>query len=526
MSRVQVEITGDDRSAARAFTKLEAKVQGLEAKLKLAGRAGERVGQKMDKTGKSIRSAFNPKALVGFLGVVGTGGTILAGLRLITAELRQQIELQERAKLAQITLSASRRNLLLNLVATSDADRLAVISSAGKISRQTGAPERFVTQALASAVSASGGNIKASTAAVTRAARLFAHEPETIGTFAGSLLDMSRVTGTPDAGVNAGLLAFAAGRSRVVDPRAQAQNIPGALIGITSQDATAAGAVALFAALSGGAADIQGRISGTGGIAFAEQLQKFLPGLPRQPPIPGIGPELAGPDIGQLAERIKFLQANQPAAREFLAGASFEKKVGGPLKELLTNPFSIIAQEFASNLRDIPGPEGLRRIAQDTLQSFNLDPLERGARAERAFKNISAQSLLGDLVGAEGDISRKGLIDVLKVTGLGAAASGFVRARFELRSRLGRRDAFGVAEGILTDRLSQLENPTITKSGRSFAGTFPREQTEDEGRNAELIRILITELAALRGATADLKDAAGRMRGGPTLVGPLIDEGS
>ena len=56
--QLATEFTGDDAKLLRALKRTEARVAGLEAKLKTTGKAGDTTGKKLDRAGQKGRQAF------------------------------------------------------------------------------------------------------------------------------------------------------------------------------------------------------------------------------------------------------------------------------------------------------------------------------------------------------------------------------------------------------------------------------------------------------------------------------------
>lgn len=73
---INVKITGDAQNATNAIAKMEAKVLGLEAKLKEVGKAGKKAGERTTKS-------FDAKKLLKFAGALVGVGSIAVGLRTV-----------------------------------------------------------------------------------------------------------------------------------------------------------------------------------------------------------------------------------------------------------------------------------------------------------------------------------------------------------------------------------------------------------------------------------------------------------
>lgn len=412
---VKVKFTGKPDELIRAQGKVIAKqAQMLKGQEKIA-RASQKVGKQvkgttgqLDKMGTT--GVASAKAIAGALGL--TGG-VLGLLRLITGELQKQKELREEAARTQITVSGARQALIRNLAGESAETIKATIASGEKIAADVKVPEQFIQQALASAVSASGGDIPAAISATRFSAKFLQEAPSQIDPFAGALLDLANVTGTKDAEVNAGLLIAVGKLSRVKDPAQQAKNIAPSLIGQSAFGSTVQGSAALFAALSTGAGDVEGAMSGTASIALAQQLRDFLP------------------EGGTTTERIRTLQADPEQARAFLEGSSIERKLQGPIERLLTDVTSKVAQQFTENLAAIPDQAGLAELARQTIRNRELDPLEANAALERGLASDIQQAELKNIEGGGGAIAREKSLKLLETTGAGLVERTIAKLAFK-----------------------------------------------------------------------------------------------
>lgn len=451
--------------------------------------------------GGALEKAFggNKARMLVSLGTAigGIGVSAAAVFKVIRDELAATQDRVDATVKRQISVGASRNVVIRNLPGASDALQRNVLLQNQRLVGSTGVSEVDINLARAEALSASGGDVSGSRAAVDIAAQFLPDQPGQIGAFAGSLLDLSKVTGTRNARVNLGLLTSVGGLSRVVDPSAQAQNIPSALIGAKSFGTSTQTGAALFGALSEGSADITGATSGTGLVALAQQLQelgdeqfagkKFIP-------------ELAG--TGSTLERIRLLQGNRDVARRFVANASFEKKVLGPITDLLLNRRSDTAKAFESKLSAIPDNAGLSRQADQVLASFRrnntLEPVAaRGRYLETALEQMQVTS-------GRPDYSREELENlraILQESGSSATASRFsvmLNGLRDGRSTVSAREV----EGILQRRIADLRDGTTTTNyigggtvgADSFAVPTTQPATDAEKRQADLLQGILDQL--------------------------------
>lgn len=127
---INVKITGDAQNATNAIAKMEAKVLGLEAKLKQTGKAGK-------KAGASVTKSFDATKLLKFAGALVGVSSIAVGLRTV---IRLFDDLKQKAKeAAELTLGAEPN--LKRLLQISGGDPLTFAGfkdTAAKLSRDAG----------------------------------------------------------------------------------------------------------------------------------------------------------------------------------------------------------------------------------------------------------------------------------------------------------------------------------------------------------------------------------------------------
>lgn len=274
---------------------------------------------------------------------------------------------------AQITVDQSRAVLRRNLGGASNEDIKKVQEAATSISDSTGVSESFINAGLASAISASGGNIEASIKAVTTAAKFSPDSPGDIGTVAGALLDLAKATGTDDANVNLGFLSAIGVQGRVVDLNQQAQNLSPGVIGTLAFGGNYRESGAALAALTNASADFSGASSSTAVIQLANQLEAFDKG----------NDTFDGKTIGG---RIAALQQNPELAQKFLADASFEQKSVGVIRQLLTDSTSTAAKEYQNSLAAIGSVDELRERGKRSVEVLDIENNAAAtARRERAI---------------------------------------------------------------------------------------------------------------------------------------------
>lgn len=339
--------------------------------------------------------------------------TMQTALQAITAELRSQQELRDKATQGQLSIGQSRADVIRNMPATADADIKQVLKQNQDLARALNIKEEIINASRSQTLSATGGDVGKSLEATRIAAQYLKDTPDAIAEFSGTMADLARATGSTKGEVNLGFLATIGGVSRIVDPRAQAMNIPKAIIGGVNLKATAEESAAMFSALTVNAADVTGAPSSTANIALVQQVMRS---------------KLVQ---GTFQERIRQFQKNPELAKAFFApkakgtrneGASFEKQFIGPIRELLMNPSSQMAKDFEANLTKFSGGTAAwEKEGLDTIRRLS-DVNELGAVDERVRGAQSAVDQMRVLAGKTALSSDEltNLKEVLKRTGDGS----------------------------------------------------------------------------------------------------------
>lgn len=459
------------------------------------------IGSQSDKAKGKLKEAFGggASALFGsFVTVAGAAAAAVgATIKVVTDELRAAQELANKAAATQISVAASRNVVIRNLPGASDQQIQAVLAENERLAGEVGVSERAINQARASALSASGGNVSASLEATKIASLFLADRPAEIGDFAGSLLDLAKVTGTTDGATNLGLLSAVGGLSRITSQQQQAQSIPSALIGAREFGFTTSEAAALFSTITTSSGDLTGKTAGTATIQLAKQLEAFNAG------------GLQGKTTG---EKLRALQSDRELANAFLSDASFETKSLGPIRALLTNAASDAAKSFASNLKAIPEVEGLRARGQQALSAFDNNTLEGRARLGRALDSAVEQGEVAarkDIL-SEDEVSK--IESILQRQG-GFSSFGAVQATLVARGRdrlLSKDEAAALIEPVLERRETnaQLQRELLERG----SSTVSQESVKAATDSVQLLQNVLKELTE---QTRELKkDKGGFVSGG------------
>tara|TARA_R100000808_G_scaffold20286_1_gene43939 strand:+ start:8032 stop:9633 length:1602 start_codon:yes stop_codon:yes gene_type:complete len=240
-------------------------------------------------------------------------------------------------------------------------------------------------------------------------------------------------------------------------------------------------ALALQSALSRGTKDPQGPSIASGSTALAVQLEKMLP----EKDVIGVSGDITrrGTGLKTLADRIRAIQSNVQLQRQFFQGdttegispATFEKKVGGVIKLLLTDPNSQVAREFAAN-------QGLIKPDQGAVKKLR-DIVNRGTPElahDRAVKGMASirEGLASDPERLKLALSQEAISLAQEIRGTGShPISNFISRTFENVDTLIRRDML---------RIDPLREALVRTEG-----------TDIDPRRAEFVRPLLSELRTI-----------------------------
>lgn len=468
---------------SRALREEERVQERVNRSIRDADRDVQKTGRAVDKLGGSFRN------LTGLL--AGAGGTA-AALAQVRRELDAIFRMQEEAASAQTTVASAQRSLKLNLAGESEQTVQSTIESAGRIAQERGVPEAQVTEALAGAISATGGNIPLATQLTDFAAQVRPDQPSQLPMIAGALGDIGTAIGSDDPEQMLGFLLEVGRRSRLQEFRKQARNIPRALIGATEFGFEPGAAGAFFSALTKAAGDTEGELTGTAAIQFSKQLQEFF--VDR------------GGETGMDA--VRRLQREPELRAEFLANFSAEAKAIGPLRSLLREPEGDFAQMVREFRGSFGGVETQRALGRQTLRSLSSGELAKTAGVERTLNVLSEQLSLADIQGGRAGAIRDQLADIFRKTGRSDLAARVERLRFEAGTGLGEEESLAQLIGQLGQLQERLLNPVKSVGGGTMGGRpalIRPDPTEEQRTNAAILGQSIEQLRSIAGQGGDVQ---------------------
>ncbi|NLE58092.1 MAG: hypothetical protein GX616_07020, partial [Planctomycetes bacterium] len=360
------------------------------------------VGQaktQMDGAAQSGEKAFGPKMhrmTTQLLGALGLTGGVAGAIQIVRMEYEHLIEAQRQAASATLTQAQTQEVALVNLGATTEAQRDKFVSASKAMAASLGVSETEVYRRASDALSARGDKPvygPGGAMDAVRASFSFSRgDPQAGIASAGAALDLSSVT-KATADESLGFLQAIGQKARITDPRKLAVNLPPAMTAATSAGADPRTAGALFAALTQGMTDPTGESSRTASIAFSQQLRGFQ-------------------DTDEwvnmsMSKRIARLQSDPALRDQFLAKASFEKRAQAPIEQLLSG--GSVAGMYSSFLADLP-------TMKEAGQQFTTGAaVRRGADSQR----------VADLDRAMGSVIERAETDDPAFAGMGRVRDQF-----------------------------------------------------------------------------------------------------
>ncbi len=487
---------------------LTANSTGVEQALEKLGRGLDKTIDKLNKIEKA--SADSSKAVAGgmeqaagsalkFVGAITGVGSVVGGVLAIANQLRREydnlVSRQKDAASAQLGFEGQLAEAVRNAAGllTGKEMRKQTMSIASDVS----ADPSSVAAALSSTLSAVGPMNKAEAEqafAATRAAMRFAPEMgrTDIAALAGTAVDVAKRTGTtPEQAI--GFMQNIGGIARVPSLQNLSSNVMPAVMGTTQFGGTIQESGALISAITQGMADTEGRVSGTAGLALAEQLRERLPGL------------------GTTKDRIAAIASDPKMYKAFFQGgrfgnkkfepASFEKKALPSIEQILTGG-SMLNRAFTEGIDKIGDVRGGGQKTYDELLR-EVNSVTGAGRVQRSFSTATTEQQLLDTVGGQTSITREGLKAFLKAAGQSQLGQDVDSLLFEGKTLSGGMPV-DIASATLKRKAGQLRSPAPIgyAGGGGAGGSFQPIATPGELATAAAFERLAKALDVL---SSDIK---------------------
>ena len=480
--KLAVEISKDAKSnLAREITRLEAKVMGLEGKLKTVGNAGQRAG-------KQHKGAFGPGALSSlksYVGGVASVGTAIMALKSYYNAWRKDI----RETSTEARKAAGEYVALAALQA--GGGKAEAVRKATALASKYGVAERGVAYDIVQAMqSRYGGDLSKGLAA---AGTVFAATQVGIPVELGKELEVLGGAQKQKTG-QALRRAYVAGQLSERDPATMARAAP-ALKFWKDKDVGFAAAAAIAASVQPEKVETQTRSGAIAlGVLGSKGFQKTIKKL-------GLA------DATQLEKLRGIRDAGIVTTEQLGAAGLTEQRQVEAMSTLLLNVDRIGEWTKVIRERATPGLFARERGA--------IEKEIPATRIARRIDEVSAE-YMSEL--AFGDRSQEAMAEELRerMRGLALRRMGRQRGLFYE----GEEGRAGPWDWAVAGQSEKLQMGAAARAWQPDGLAVPAAGKEIEREIAELLR---GPAEALQQAANDIREAAGQMKGGPTMVAPTED---
>lgn len=519
---IKQQLVASGKIAERSMHDVVAQLEKLDPE---AAKAARSIVTNMDDAGKKSTSAFvsfGRSAVAELASVVTAYIGVQEAIQLVTSYMEKQRDILRETKDTQLELAKSQQEAAKNLAGLTIVERNSLLRDAvPDIAAAAGFSDvAEITQALGAVASAGESNPDQIRNAVQQAARIERLTPERLDTTAAASSAVQRQAGLDDIRQAIALVETTGTQARITNPQQLVDSLPkavGSLVSTVPQqnpEIAAREAAALFAQITQGGNDEQGRSSATFAIDFGTRLDKFFTGLADEQIQARSKIELIDRKIGKgtdteadrqkkdrlgeflaasegledpatLFGRLGVLQGNEALQKQFVGEGFGEKQFQTALKDLL-EPTSALAGALKQSFEVIQASSEF--FEREAGQLTGATPQLALARAQADLEAANQAKQIANTEGA----TLQSVRDIVGET-LGQTAPNFIDYATNFAGRGGLAGSTAAEEALsgimeLRTRADQLASDGI--SG-------------DDALNIKLIEDQITNLVDLvRGQTA------------------------
>ncbi len=482
MAKVTTTFVSDEKDVIDAIAKMNADMAKLRDQNK-------KLAEETKRAKEEAKSGFS-ETIRGAASAVMAYASIGNAVSILRKELEAVVALQDKAAGVQRNAAGSEREFLMNLGIVSPTQRDQALKQLAGISQRTGVPMTSLYGAGGSALSASGGDISTSMAALEKAAQIAPHSAQAMSDIAGAIIDLNKAMGTTEGTKGLDLLVQLQAGSRVKDMGQLATNMPQGIIGATIAGFSPEAAGALAETLSNAMVDKNGARTATAEAMLAARLREYIPeedvyeGKGRNRKLKRKG---YGPMSGEA--RLALVKGDDALRQGFLD--TLEQSEAKPFIEALLTPGSREARMYEDSLARYKGQKPGE--SDKFIAGIGDTGLQRASDMERRFTASQEEMLLGALESGDYSRTRQGVLGLVEASGGGFLARQDIWSRMMVGGMTGQKPAT-MAKNELQNYLYGDEYLDIDESNVSRTNRMTPAQRAERDRLAEPIKRMVSVL--------------------------------
>lgn len=506
---IDIKQTIDSSPVLNALAKEQSEVRKLRKELDGLKTGGKQAGAAIGSTANNVGRA----AMQAVSALTGVGGAVSA-LLLIANQLKAEVanlrSTQSEAGGKQIELGRIYANIAANIPQgkSPQQDALNIRTMVDRLATATGQTRLRAGMSLNAGLAGAGPETDAQVRAVEDATRAALNTfgsagDEEVKLMTGAGVDLTKAYGFRSPEESLGYLQRVGQVSRIEDPKPLAEHAAPALAKSAAFGSSPESAGALFGLLTSRMVDKEGVLSATVFGRLEDALRDRFPTLP------------------DTESRIKEMQAHPELVKPFFGGGEFgEEKFGKasigranakPILEQLFKAGSEIDQEWQQRKRQMGQRLEWEGVDQRRRATIAAIPELQQERLKREIASGTEGVQAANMTGATGGISREGLTEILKATGLLDVEQKAAMLEFEWNTGLGATKPIEEVSRQLRARAHRKRNPWDSEPDY-FGGTGdyfenPALATDEDKVTAAILESTAAAIdrTAERGANAQGK---------------------
>jgi hypothetical protein len=444
-------VTADDKDVIAAFKRMQKELEGVKKKQQESNeetKKAEKLAKEQAKAQQQAQAAQQKgfdQGIASLAKMAFGWVSVQTAIQVASAEYQAYIDLTKKASDATISTANSQIVFFRNLGNVTGEQAKKITETIKAIASANKTTEGKIYE-VASIARSSQGNLTDDQmfANVGMATRLAPESTQEAMSIAGGLNAASRLTGSADPEVNAGLLLGIGEQTRIESMAQIAKTLlPGAAgIKATLPGTSTAEAVAGLSTLTTISEDETGAVSRTAMQQLAGQLRKIRKGT-------------------DLGDEITTLQNDPKARASFLKKASFEEKAKPFIEKLLTGGTDA-ANLYQQNLSKVPTGDGAVNVARQFFENVGAQPYQQVRQLDQSMAaNTNAALLSKQGLAAEGTI-RQRMDEGMQAAGVSWFGRTVYARGFDLQRARGD-DEITAGERVLGGAITKSTNDEMSR---------------------------------------------------------------